>query len=147
MITIPIINVFSPFALPFQWFAHYSKVKKRPYDVLNTRKTEFDSDFVQFKRDIEDLRIRLQDFLDKKLEDVPSSIRSLELLEKFEKIKNLGLFLAEKYEKCLIVFETELEDLRKLFNRDNVTPPIPRNHPPFSVLLFPSSYRMCSCIL
>ena len=109
------------------------QVKKRPYDVLNTRKTEFDTDFVQFKRDIEELRLRLQEFLDKKFEDVPSSARSLELLEKFEKIKGLGLALGEKYEKCLSVFDVELEDIRKLFNRDYNEPPIPRNNPPISV--------------
>ncbi len=62
-----------------------------------------------------------------------SSARSLELLEKFEKIKGLGLNLAEKYERCLAVFDTELENLRKMFNRDNMEPPIPRNQPPYSV--------------
>ena len=124
------------------------QVKKRPYDVLNTRKTEFDTDFVQFKRDIEDLRLRLQEFLDKKFEDIPSAARSLELLEKFEKIKGLGLALAEKYEKCLSVFEVELEDIRKLFNRDNAEPPIPRNSPPITVSLILSkrflSLMVCS---
>ena len=48
-----------------------TQVKKRPYDVLNTLKNEFDGDFIQFRRDIEDLRLRLQDFLDKKFEDIP----------------------------------------------------------------------------
>ena len=48
-----------------------TQVKKRPYDVLNTRKNEFDTDFTQFRRDIEDLRVRLQDFLDKKFEEIP----------------------------------------------------------------------------
>ena len=48
-----------------------TQVKKRPYDVLNTRRNEFDTDFTQFRRDIEDLRIRLQDFLDKKFEEIP----------------------------------------------------------------------------
>ncbi len=48
-----------------------TQVKKRPYDVLNTRKNEFDTDFTQFRRDIEDLRIRLQDFLDRKFDEIP----------------------------------------------------------------------------
>ena len=69
--------------------------KKKPYDVLNTRRRDFDTDFDQFQSDIQDLLQRLQDFLDDKFTTVPSVMRALDLLAKFEKIKHVGLDLTD----------------------------------------------------
>ena len=109
------------------------QIKKKPYDVLNTRKTEFDTDFVGFKRDLADLRVRLQEFLDKKFEEIPSCARALALLAKFEKIKALGLDLSEKYDRIFTVFGDELDEIRKMYNHEKNDPPVPRNLPPISV--------------
>ena len=35
----------------------YSKLKKKPYDILDHRKHDFDQDFVDFKRQILDLEV------------------------------------------------------------------------------------------
>ena len=35
----------------------YSKLKKKPYDILDHRKQDFDQDFVDFKRQIADLEV------------------------------------------------------------------------------------------
>ena len=110
-----------------------TQVKKKPYDVLNTRKNEFDADFVQFKQDIADLLGRLQDFLDKSFENIPSVMRALVLLGRFEKIKDVGLDLREKYEFALSQYGKELEEIRKIYQRDRTEPPIGRNLPPMAV--------------
>ncbi len=47
-----------------------ASIKRKPHDVLNTHKNEFDADYVTFQSDMTDLRIRLQEFLDKKFEDI-----------------------------------------------------------------------------
>jgi dynein heavy chain len=57
------IEGIEPIAIQFRTLV--TQIKKKPYDVLNTRKTEFDSDFDQFMDDVDELRHRLQDFLDK----------------------------------------------------------------------------------
>jgi dynein heavy chain, axonemal len=109
-----------------------TQVKKKPYDVLNTRKTEFDTDFVQFKQDIADLLGRLQDFLDKSFDSIPSVMRALVLLGRFERIKELGLDLHEKYEATLGQYAKEIEEIRKIYQRDRTDPPIGRNLPPMA---------------
>lgn len=41
-------------------FQHiYAGIKKKPYDMLDHRKTDFDNDFDDFKRHIFDLEVRL----------------------------------------------------------------------------------------
>lgn len=109
-----------------------SQIKKKPYDVLNTRKTEFDTDFVQFKQDIADLLTRLQDFLDRSFDSIPSVMRALVLLARFERLKNLGLDLHEKYEATLVQYGKELEEIRKIYQHDRTDPPIGRNLPPMA---------------
>jgi len=111
-------------------------VKKKPYDVLNTRKTEFDSDFLQFKQDVVDLRTRLQDFLDKSFSSTTSVLRGLVLLSRFERIKHLDINLSEKYESTLIQYGKELEEIRKIYQRDRGEPPIGRNLPPMTGRIF-----------
>jgi dynein heavy chain len=110
-----------------------SNFKKKPYDMLNTRKTDFDGDFTQFKQDVSDLLARLQDFLDKSFESIPSVMRALVLLGRFEKIKVLGLDLRDKYDATLAQYGRELEEIRKIYQKDRAEPPIGRNLPPMAV--------------
>ena len=106
--------------------------KKKPYDVLNTRRRDFDTDFDQFQSDIQDLLQRLQDFLDDKFTTVPSVMRALDLLAKFEKIKHVGLDLTDKYELVLRTFGKELDEVRKVYSAEKREPSIGRNLPPLA---------------
>lgn len=37
----------------------YNKMKKKPYDILDHRKLDFDHDFIDFKRQIADLEVHV----------------------------------------------------------------------------------------
>eukprot|EP00050_Salpingoeca_kvevrii_P002276 m.190165 g.190165 ORF g.190165 m.190165 type:complete len:4578 (-) comp10576_c0_seq1:102-13835(-) len=107
-------------------------LQKKPYDVLNTRKLEVDTDFDQFHADMEALLARLQSFCDDSFEHVSSSAQGLRLLRKFEKIKHTGLELEDKYKAVFEIFGKEVEEVRKIYQRDRNEPPIARNLPPMS---------------
>lgn len=74
-----------------------ASTKKKNYDILEHRKGEFDTDYDEFKRQIDVLNNQLQAFLDSWFDRGLSTPQALELLQKFEKIGNSQLDLTEKY--------------------------------------------------
>lgn len=78
-------------------------IKKKPYEILDQRKMDFDIDYDEFKRQLTDLnvshtveciddvimllwlQIQLQAFMDSTFESVTSVQRALYLLERFER--------------------------------------------------------------
>ena len=79
-----------------------------------------------------DLVARLTQFLDVACGRVTGVLRLLELLAKFEKIKAVGLDLSGKYALAFAAFVRELDDVRKVYQRDRNDPPIGRNLPPIA---------------
>lgn len=79
-------------------------LKKKPYEILDQRKMDFDIDYDEFKRQLIDLNVshtsglnpfviactlqaQLQAFMDTTFESVTSVQRALYLLERFERYK------------------------------------------------------------
>jgi dynein heavy chain len=124
------IDGIEPFNVLFR--SLFNSFKKKPYDVLNTRKRDFDTDFEQFKSDIADLLTRLQDFTDGCFEHITSAMRSLELLQRFEKIKCVGLELDDKYRAVFKHYAKELDEVRKMYQSQKEEPSIGRNLPPLA---------------
>ncbi|KAK3754858.1 hypothetical protein QZH41_011331 [Actinostola sp. cb2023] len=105
-------------------------VKKKAYDLLDHRKGEFDIDYEEFKANIEGLKQQLQAFVDSWFEKPLSTMRSLELLNKFESISGIQLYLHDKYYKILMQYGKDLESCRKMYQKQKNDPPILRNLPP-----------------
>ncbi|KAJ1498980.1 Dynein heavy chain 5, axonemal [Coelomomyces lativittatus] len=108
-----------------------TQMQRKPYDILDHRKMEYDSDYNSFKKQISDLEDDLQQFIDNSFDRLSNTEQSLILLEKFSEIKDLQLDLDSKY---LSVFQNytrrDLEGIRKLYQKCKATPNIPRNFPP-----------------
>ncbi|XP_077985364.1 dynein axonemal heavy chain 8-like [Glandiceps talaboti] len=112
-------------------FQHlYTGVKKKPYDILDHRKTDFDNDYEDFKRQISNLEYHLQCFLDNCFEKMTSSIQALGLLARFERLGISSMNIDEKYSLILQHFGNELETIRKLYQKNKDDPPVPRDMPP-----------------
>ncbi|XP_048577391.1 dynein axonemal heavy chain 5 isoform X1 [Nematostella vectensis] len=107
-----------------------SNVKKKAYDLLDHRKGEFDSDYEEFKESIEQLKNQLQMFVDSWFDKSLSTMRSLELLNKFENIAGVQLYLHDKYQRVLLQYGRDLETCRKIYQKQKTDPPILRNLPP-----------------
>uniref|UniRef100_A0A6Q2YIW6 AAA+ ATPase domain-containing protein n=1 Tax=Esox lucius TaxID=8010 RepID=A0A6Q2YIW6_ESOLU len=103
-------------------------IKSKTYNVLDHRKLEFDSDYTEFKFQIQGLFLSLQALLTAWFEQ--SLTRMLDLLSKFENGVSKQLDLTDKYMAVLQRYSRDLEVIRKLYQKQKDNPPIPRNMPP-----------------
>ncbi|XP_074645893.1 dynein axonemal heavy chain 5-like [Tubulanus polymorphus] len=106
--------------------------KKKTYDILDHRKSEFDVDYLDFRRQFENLHSQIQTFMDSWFEKPLSTDKALALLDKFQKIGGAKLHLQDKLMKILNVYVKDLEMVRKLYQKNKADPPIPRNLPPIA---------------
>ena len=61
--------------------------KKKPYDILDPRKTDFDKDFIGFTESILNIEDAILDFMDKCFDKVKTSDMAVTLIRRFEKLK------------------------------------------------------------
>ncbi|TPX71761.1 hypothetical protein SpCBS45565_g00838 [Spizellomyces sp. 'palustris'] len=109
------------------------QMQRKPYDILDHRKMEYDSDYNTFKKQISDLEANLQQFIDASFEHITNTEQALNLLSKFSQIKDMQLDLESKYHQVFVHYtRRDLEGVRKLYTRYKEAPPIPRNTPPVS---------------
>uniref|UniRef100_A0A1I8FY30 Dynein heavy chain 5, axonemal n=1 Tax=Macrostomum lignano TaxID=282301 RepID=A0A1I8FY30_9PLAT len=105
-------------------------LKKKPYDFLDQRRTDFDNDFEDFKRQIQELQGSIQGFMDSRFEKLTSSQRAIQTLKRFERLKIPRLGIDEKYQKILAFYGKELEAAVRIYNKNKDDPPIARDLPP-----------------
>ncbi|KAJ3055739.1 Dynein heavy chain 5, axonemal [Rhizophlyctis rosea] len=109
------------------------QMQRKPYDILDHRKMEYDSDYTTFKKQITDLEANLQQFIDASFERISSTEQSLALLSKFSQIEDMQLDLESKYHNVFVHYtRRDLEGVRKLYQKYKDAPPMPRNTPPVS---------------
>ncbi|KAJ1555489.1 Dynein heavy chain 8, axonemal, partial [Nowakowskiella sp. JEL0078] len=108
-----------------------NQMQRKPYDILDHRKMEYDSDYNSFKKQIADLEASLQQFIDASFEHITSTEQSLLLLSKFSQIKDMQLDLESKYHSVFVHYtRRDLEGVRKLYQKYKEHPPLHRNAPP-----------------
>lgn len=61
-------------------------IKRKPYDLLDFYKTQFDRDFLEFNVNIHDLELALQGFINASFKQISSTEHSLNLLRQFQVI-------------------------------------------------------------
>uniref|UniRef100_H0ZAY7 AAA+ ATPase domain-containing protein n=1 Tax=Taeniopygia guttata TaxID=59729 RepID=H0ZAY7_TAEGU len=108
-------------------------MKNKHYDFLDLQKTDFDQDYEEFCRDINDLHDQLRRFIDITFESILNTERALSMLQKFEsrlQIPNLGI--DEKYQKIFQNYGHDIETVCKIYTRHKKDPPLARNMPPIA---------------
>ncbi|KAK3588116.1 hypothetical protein CHS0354_012173 [Potamilus streckersoni] len=108
----------------------FASIRKKPYDVLDQRKVDFEIDFEDFRRQLTELEEGIQNFMDNCFKKVTLTMQSLQLLQKFEHLNIPHLSIDEKYASIFEHFGEEVEEIRKLYQKHKDDPPIPRNMPP-----------------
>ncbi|XP_028852845.1 dynein heavy chain 5, axonemal [Denticeps clupeoides] len=115
-------------------FARYQNIitgiKSKPYNVLDHRKLEFESDYTEFKHQIDGLLQSLQSMLDSCIKQSMTTEQILTILGKFEKITGKHLDLDAKYISVMQLYAGDLEHMKKLYEKQKRNPPISRNMPP-----------------
>lgn len=61
-------------------------VKRKPYDLLDFFRNQFDRDYLEFNVNIHDLEIQLQGFVNASFEHITSTEHALSLLQQFQAI-------------------------------------------------------------
>nr|KAF6461745.1 dynein axonemal heavy chain 8 [Molossus molossus] len=107
-------------------------VKKKEYDILDPRRTEFDTDFSGFMSKISALEVQIQAFMNSTFGKILSSQQALQLLQRFQKlnIPCLQLEINHTIERILQCYVAELEAIKKLYHSQKDDPPLARNMPP-----------------
>nr|XP_031360558.1 dynein heavy chain 5, axonemal-like [Lonchura striata domestica] len=103
-------------------------MKNKHYDFLDHRKTDFDQDYEEFCRDINDLHDQLRRFMDITFESILNTERALSMLQKFERLQIPNLGIDEKYQKIFQNYGHDIESVCK--TRHKKDPPLACNLPP-----------------
>ncbi|KAM4579488.1 dynein axonemal heavy chain 8-like, partial [Fundulus diaphanus] len=107
-------------------------LKRKYYDMLDPKMTEFDADFVKFMAEISLIETKLQQFMNSCFSKIYSSQRALALLQRFQKLKLpcLGEQISSVLLLVLQRYVSEVEHIQKLFDEEKENPPCARNMPP-----------------
>ncbi|XP_028903091.1 dynein heavy chain 8, axonemal isoform X1 [Ornithorhynchus anatinus] len=110
----------------------YQGIKKKQYDILDPRKTEFETDFLDFMTKVSGLEVQLQAFMSGSFGKILSSQNALQLLQRFRKlnIPCLELEIVHTIQQILQFYISELEATKKLYHAQKDKPPLARNMPP-----------------
>uniref|UniRef100_A0A8C7B547 Dynein axonemal heavy chain 8 n=1 Tax=Neovison vison TaxID=452646 RepID=A0A8C7B547_NEOVI len=126
----------------------YQGVKKKQYDILDPRRTEFDIDFTEFMTKINGLEIQIQAFMNSTFGKILSSQQALQLLQRFQKLQIpcLQSEINHTIERILQFYVSELEATKKLYHSQKDDPPLARNMPPIAgkILWVRQLYRRIS---
>nr|XP_043900355.1 dynein axonemal heavy chain 8 isoform X2 [Solea senegalensis] len=109
-----------------------SATKSKTYDVLDHRRTEFDSDYADFRLQVQSLFQSLQSLLDSCFHQTLPTQRMMELLLLFESGPTSGLDLKRYFLLLLQRYSSELDLLRRTYERQRDSPPVGRCHPPMA---------------
>ncbi|XP_053253117.1 dynein axonemal heavy chain 5 isoform X2 [Podarcis raffonei] len=105
-------------------------MKKKQYNFLDQRKTDFDQDYEEFCKQTDDLHQQLQAFMDITFEKITNTERALSMLTKFERLGIPNLGIDEKYKIILQNYGLDIEMVSKLYSKQKNDPPLGRNLPP-----------------
>ncbi|XP_052831159.1 dynein axonemal heavy chain 5-like [Octopus bimaculoides] len=109
-----------------------SCLRNKTYNCLDQRKTEYDQDFEDFKRKIQELHMSVADFMEKRFESHNSSQLALQMLQKFELLKLPNLGIQEKYQQILLHYVKDIEMVTRLYQKYKNNPPVTRDYPLFA---------------
>ncbi|XP_075954128.1 dynein axonemal heavy chain 8-like [Anarhichas minor] len=106
------------------------KIKKSQHDMLAPR-TEFETDFTKFMTQIGNIEKQLQAFMRSCFSNIISSQQSLSLIQRFQRLNITCLDTEIPNLLSLIVqhYASEVEFVKKLFDKQKDDPPLGRNMP------------------
>ncbi|MGH0184369.1 UNVERIFIED_CONTAM: hypothetical protein FKN15_014875 [Acipenser sinensis] len=105
-------------------------MKKKQYNFLDQRKTDFDQDYDEFCKHTDDLHNQLKTFMDITFDNIQNTERALNVLKKFERLGIPDLGIDDKYQKILQNYGHDIEAVSKIYTKQKNEPPIGRNLPP-----------------
>ncbi|GBG77441.1 hypothetical protein CBR_g23890 [Chara braunii] len=115
------------------FFSIVEDFKKKPYDLLDFSKNQFDRDYLEFNVNIHDLETTLQGFINSSFENITSTEHALNLLRLFQAILQRDSLKGDLDDKYMVIFQNyglDLEAIQKIYEKYKHNPPLVRNAPP-----------------
>ena len=109
-----------------RFFVTVEEFKKRPYDLLEYQRSQFDRDHLEFNVNIHDLETTLQGFINGSFENITSTDHALNLLRQFQAILQRDTLKADVDDKCDELEHHEHEGVEA--HRQDVQPRRARAH-------------------
>jgi dynein heavy chain len=107
--------------------------RRKPYDLMDYTKNQFDRDYLEFNVNIHDLETTLQGFINSSFENITSTEHALNLLRQFQAILQRDSLKADLDDKYMVIFQNyglDLEAVQKIYEKGKHAPPLLRNAPP-----------------
>ncbi len=105
-------------------------LKKKTYDFLDQRRTDFDTDYAEFKNAISDLHTSLVHFMDTQFNKITNTQRALALINRFDKLHLPNITMHDKYTRLLAQFARDIDFVSRVYQKCRLEPPIARDLPP-----------------
>ena len=133
------------------FFGIVDEFKRKPYDLLDYTKNQFDRDYLEFNVSIHELETALQGFINASFENIMSTEHALSLLTQFQAILQRDSLQADLESKYMVIFHNyglDLETVQKLYEKYKNNPPMARNSPPVAGTqsICAASQRALQCI-
>ncbi|GLD50869.1 dynein heavy chain 8, axonemal [Lates japonicus] len=107
-------------------------LKRKQYDMLAPRTTEFQTDFTKFMAQISHIENQLRAFISSCLSNIISSQQALCVVQRFQRlnIPCLETEISILLDRILQHYASEVEFVKKLYDKQREDPPLARNMPP-----------------
>ncbi|XP_076826555.1 dynein axonemal heavy chain 5 isoform X2 [Brachyhypopomus gauderio] len=107
-------------------------MKRKQYNFLDQRKTDFDQDYEEFCKQTAELHNQLKTFMDNTFDRIQSTDRALNVLMKFERLGIPDLGISGKYQKVLQNYSRDIDMVSRVYTKQKEDPPLARDHPPIA---------------
>ncbi|KAM5264417.1 dynein axonemal heavy chain 5 [Ctenodactylus gundi] len=107
-------------------------IKKKEYNFLDQRKMDFDQDYEEFCKQINDLHSELQKFMDVTFEKIKNTNQALSMLKTFERLNIPNLGIDDKYGLILKNYAADIEMISEIYMNQKYDPPLGRDQPPIA---------------
>ena len=116
-----------------RFFVVAEEFKRKPYDLLDFSKNQYDRDFLEFNVNIHDLETKLQTFIDSSFENISSTEQALNMLRQFQSVLKRDSLKKDLDDKYVVIFQNyalDLDAVQKIYEKHKHSPATPRNAPP-----------------
>jgi len=106
---------------------------RKPYDLLDPFKDQFDRDYLDFQSAIHDVETLLQGFIDNAFETFQNTQQALNQLQRFQNVITRDTLRADLENKHMVIFQNyglDLDFVQRQYEKYKTQPPKVYNFPP-----------------
>lgn len=108
----------------------FKTISGKPYDPLAHRLEEFDNDYANFQKEVNNIELEMEVFVKRYVDKIETVDMRLLTLKRFGCLNLNSLCLDRRYLDVAEMLKKEIEDIKDKYNEERANPPCERNVPP-----------------